>query len=263
MKIEDVQVVNGQLVLATSEEVDAFASQFWINLPDGYHEYITRLGQGVLGSSFVRVYPPWQIEKELVEWRRRINKYWFWDAGCDLLPKDRALECVIIGDTTNGDELVFHPSRPNRLFILPGESEQIFEAGSNLLDAIEWIFSSGELIEPYEGREFEPFDSRNEDDSSSGQNSSDPEGESLDDIVELAKRWAKRHGAKKDAQANARGLTPLKGTAELLFEGIHIGELPGYHAAWWMRNRDGQLQGMYRWEKGADSQGDEYQPLKG
>lgn len=262
MKIEDVQVVNGQLVLATSEEVDAFASLFWINLPDGYREYITRLGQGVLGSSFVRVYPPWQIEKELVEWRRRINKYWFWDAGCDLLPKDRALECVIIGDTTNGDELIFHPSRPNRLFILPVESDQIFEAGSNLLDAIEWIFSSGELVEPYEGREFEPFDSRNEDNSRFGQDSPDPEGESLDDIVELAKRWAKRHDARKDAQADARGMTPLKGKAELIYEGIHIGKSPGYHAAWWMLNRDGQRLGMFRWNKDDVSQGSEYLPEK-
>lgn len=68
------------------------------------------------------------IEKELTEWRRRINKYWFWDDVRELLPKERALECVIIGDTVSGDELVFHPSRPNRLFVLPRDSEQFTPA---------------------------------------------------------------------------------------------------------------------------------------
>jgi hypothetical protein len=79
-----------------------------------YREYITGLGEGVLGS-FIRIYPTWRIESELAEWRSRINKYWFWDAGKDLLPKERALEFVIIGDTVNGDEIVFHPFRRNRL----------------------------------------------------------------------------------------------------------------------------------------------------
>ena len=47
MKIEDVQVIGKQLVLATPADVDALASRLWIVFPSGYREYVTRLGEGV------------------------------------------------------------------------------------------------------------------------------------------------------------------------------------------------------------------------
>ncbi|MEP7218584.1 MAG: SMI1/KNR4 family protein, partial [Bacteroidota bacterium] len=137
MKIEDVQIIETPLVLATPEEVDALASQLWITFPEGYREYMSRLGEGILGL-LVRIYPPWKVANELPSWRRRINRYWFWDAGRDLLPKARAIECIVIGDTMGGDELIFHPCRPDRLFMLPRDSERIFEAGNDLLSAIDW-----------------------------------------------------------------------------------------------------------------------------
>src|SRR4051794_17604853 len=118
MKIDEVQIVGGPLVLAMPEDVDSLESRLWIEFPDGYREYVTRLGEGVLGGSLVRIYPPWRVEKELRTWRRRIAKYWFWDEGREVLPKDRAVECVIVGDTVNGDDLVFYPGRHDRLFVL-------------------------------------------------------------------------------------------------------------------------------------------------
>ena len=139
MKIDDVEMIGGPLVLATQAEVDALEAKLWIRFPEGYREYITRLGEGVLGGTMVRIYPPWRIEKELSRWRARIKKYWFWDEGKELLPRERALECVVLGDTVNGDELIFHPGRPDRLFVLPHESENVFDPGRDVLEAVEWI----------------------------------------------------------------------------------------------------------------------------
>jgi hypothetical protein len=107
-----------------------------VSFPQGYREYVTRLGEGVLGG-VVRIYPPWRIEKELDEWRRRVGKYWFWEKGRKVLPKERGVECVVIGDTVMGDEIVFHPGRPGRVFVLPRESERVFEAGKDLMEAVE------------------------------------------------------------------------------------------------------------------------------
>lgn len=109
MKLEDIRIVGEPLVLATPADVDGLESRLWIAFPEGYRDYVTRLGEGILGGSFIRIYPPWRIENEIAEWRRRINKYWFWDEGRHVLPKECALECVIIGDTRSGDEIVFHP----------------------------------------------------------------------------------------------------------------------------------------------------------
>lgn len=196
MKIEDVEVIGGPLVKASAREVADLESELWLKLPDGYREYVTKLGEGVLGGTFVRIYPPWRIWRELDGWRTRIRRYWFWDKGKRLLPRERGPECVIVGDTLNGDELVFHPSRPNRLFVLPRDGERVFEAGADLWSAIEWMCSSGKLTEPFPEREFEPFDSRKERSlEGRGRNSVvDPPGESLDDIVGAATRWAQRHG---------------------------------------------------------------------
>ena len=202
MKIDDIQVIGKKRVLAKAKDVEAFESERWLKFPAGYREFITTLGEGVLGGTFVRVYPPWRIEKELDEWRQRINKFWFWDKGRKLLPKERALECVILGDTLNGDELVFHPMRPNQLFVLPRDSENNFLAGDDLLSTVEWMCSSGKLTKRFAERQFEPFDSRKEEPqrASGSKKSVDPEGESLDDIIEMGKRWAKRHAARKSAK---------------------------------------------------------------
>lgn len=221
LNIDDVVVTGGPLVQASAAEVDALESRLWIKFPSDYREYVERLGEGVLGGTFIRIYPPWRIETELVEWRRRIQKYWFWDQTPDLLPKDRALECVIVGDTLGGDELIFHPCRPDRLLVLPRNSEGAMEAGSSVLEAIEWMCSEPELTEPFSEREFEPFDSRIPAGAPAGAGRVvDPEGESLDDIVELGRRWVERHSAREtylDAVEQHAG----KGTkTQLILEAI-------------------------------------------
>lgn len=267
MRISDIQIVGKRQVRATPAEVEALESKLWITFPPGYREYVTRLGEGVLGS-LVRVHPPSRIERELSEWRRRIAKYWFWDAGRALLPQERALECVIIGDTVNGDELVFHPMRPSKLFVLPHESERVFEAGGDLLSAVDWMCGSGELAEPVNDRSFEPFDSRAEGSDDTGQGAAvDPGGESLDEIVETAKRWASRHSVRKRGAKEMRQHVPKGTEAELLNESIVIeGESSldvGYSVAWRVVEKDGGREvGVFRWQMNEDSSGSAFEPAK-
>ncbi len=268
MKIEDIQVVGKPLVLATPTEADELASRLWITFPKGYREYVTLLGEGILGGSFVRIYPPWRIEQELPGWRRRIKKYWFWDCSRKLLPKERAAECVILGDTTNGDELIFHPTRPNQLFILPRDSELIFATGADLLTAVEWMCASGKLIEPFSDRNFAPFDSRVISKEREGKETiTDPEGESLDDITELAINWAKRHHMRELARKECRKLSPKGGKAKLLYEGVLFDGATqfdaGYGIAWRIEDKEtGNSLGVFRWNADDRNQGACYEPAK-
>jgi hypothetical protein len=268
MRISDVRVIGGPTMLATADEVMALENELWARFPAGYHEYVTQLGEGVLGGSFVRIYPPWRIKNELQEWRRRIGKYWFWDARRKTLPKERAVECVIVGDTTSGDELVFHPGRPEQLFVLPRESEKVFAAGSNLMDSIDWMCNSGELVEPFGERNFEPFDSRLEKrDQTAGAVPGDLEGESLDDLIEVAKRWAERHEAKKKAKADLKEYVRKNQTAVLISESIEIAgkapHMPGYVAVFQVIGKASKNEaGILRWHMNDDSCGHEYMPSK-
>jgi len=160
---DNVTVVGGPLVLSAPTEVDAAEAQISIRFPSGYREYVTRFGEGELGGTYVRIYPPRRIlagENNLEEWRQRIDKYWFWNEGIDVLTKAQALVSVIIGDTLDGDELIVHPGNPERIYVLPRQSEKIYAARDGLAAAIEWLCTSGTLTEPFPERNFEPFDSQ-------------------------------------------------------------------------------------------------------
>jgi hypothetical protein len=267
MRLNDIRVAKKSLLRVSAKEVDDLAARLWITFPNGYREYITKFGEGTLGGSLIRIYPPRRIEKELADWRRRINKYWFWDAGRDVLPKDRALECILIGDTTNGDEIVFHPTRPQTIFILPRDSETIFAINGDLLAAIDWICTSGKLVEPFDERDFEPFDSRKESNEDAADNeATDPDGESLDEIIELARRWAKRHAVKKQAMKELRAQVPKGTKSQMLQESIVLeGESSldiGYSIAWRVVDERGKDAGIFRWRMSDDSYGAVFEPTK-
>jgi predicted DNA-binding WGR domain protein len=159
LDLKKVKIVGGPLILATDKEVDALEEKLG-SFPQGYRDYIKTLGEGILGGTFVRVYGPGTIGKQLDAWRKRIEEYWFWDEGSAVLTKNRAVESVIIADTLQGDELLFHPEEPNRLLVLPRHKEKIFVAGSTVLEAVEWMCGSGKLTRRFQEREFKPFETR-------------------------------------------------------------------------------------------------------
>ena len=162
MKLEDIQPTSKKRFHNDPTEVDAAEKKLATRLPSGYREFITRFGEGTLGV-YVRVYPPHQMltgDNNITEWRKRIDEYWFWDDGVDILPKAKALECIIVADTMDGDELVFHPSEPDRLYVLPRYDEMAYVAGEGLLAAIEWLLTSGKLTKKIKSRKFEPWDGK-------------------------------------------------------------------------------------------------------
>jgi hypothetical protein len=154
MMYENV-AIKGNCRPISQHDVQRIESQLGARFPQGYLEYVKRFGEGVLGGGFIRVYPPQRVLNDLAEWRSRIAEYWFWDQGAQVLSKARALECFVFADTVGGDELVFHPSQPDEIFVLPRDSEGIFAIGPGLPAAIEWCCCSGVLTEPFDERVFE------------------------------------------------------------------------------------------------------------
>lgn len=202
MRLEDIEVAGERRFLSKPAEVAALEKEYWVTMPEGYREYVTRLGEGVLGGTFVRIYPPARISREMEEWRARVKQYWLWDEGVKVMPKERGIECVIVGDTVGGDELIVHPGRPGKMYVLPRNSYKVFEIEGDLWAAVEWMCTSGKLTKRFTERKFEPFDTSKEAKSDSGGGmGSDPEGGSLEEIADVASRWAKRHKLVKLASA--------------------------------------------------------------
>jgi hypothetical protein len=158
MKLEDVKISGGELNPIRHEVVSDVEARLNITFPLGYREFITTLGQGFFCESYIRVYPPRRILKEYRDFQKRWAEYWFWDDGRDVLSKAKALQAIIIADTMEGDELIFCPDEPERLYVLPRNKDTIFQVGTTLFEALEWLCHSGILIEPMQDNTFEPFE---------------------------------------------------------------------------------------------------------
>jgi hypothetical protein len=135
---------NADLTPVASEAVDGAEAHLGATFPAGYREFVLAFGAATYCGR-VRVYPPQRIVAELADWRERVTQYFFWDASADLLDAESVRQCIPVADTFTGDELIFHPADPSRLYVLPREEEEIFLVGADLDQALEWLCRSGRL----------------------------------------------------------------------------------------------------------------------
>ena len=166
-RIVDPYVENGmcaevKLTLANDADVDAVEAKANFHFPTGYREYVTTLGRGEY-CSYIRIHMPWKILSEYRDYQRFLKEYWFWDRGAEVISKSKATESVNVGDTMDGDVILFHPSNPGELFVLPRHDDMSHRIGSNLYDAIDWLCvyrhnpHSGSVGENHERRYFVPW----------------------------------------------------------------------------------------------------------
>jgi hypothetical protein len=146
------------LKTATPAEVAASAARLKLTFPDGYAEYVTELGAGIL-STYLRIALPRQVEEDLAEHRQFLFGDFFWEEDGPLSPV-RARETVLLGGTLDGDSLVFHPNSPNDLYVLPRHQNEIHQLGPGLDAALDWLCDSGVLTRPMSLRYFEPIGER-------------------------------------------------------------------------------------------------------
>ena len=133
---------------------DNVAARLGLTFPDGYAEYVTELGEGLL-SGYLRIWSPRKVEAELAGASSASSPKI--SSGIRTVPSLRAAgETVMLGDTMDGDDLVFHPERPDDLFVLPRHDDQVYRVGPGLDAAIDWLCDSGVLTRPMPFRYFEP-----------------------------------------------------------------------------------------------------------
>ena len=167
VKIVDPYVENGmcaelKLVLANDDEVRVVENEAHFTFPEGYREYVTTLGRGEY-CNYIRIHMPAEILSGYREYQKFMDQYWFWDLGNEIISKERAIESVNIGDTVDGDVILFHPSNSHELFVLPRHDDMSHRIGANLYDAIDWLCvsrhnpHSGNVGETHERRYFVPW----------------------------------------------------------------------------------------------------------
>jgi hypothetical protein len=156
MSFRDAYLVSENLATVTLHEIEQVEQQMNLSFPCGYAEYMTTLGVGTY-CGYVRVYPPAKILHESHEIQERWNTYYFWDAGWEVLEKEQVVESIPLADTGNGDELIFHPSRKDKLYVLPHSDEVIYNVGPDLDTALIWLCEAGITTAPLPFRYFESW----------------------------------------------------------------------------------------------------------
>ena len=149
----DVNVVGGELRLATDQQVSEAEAYLGSVFPLGYREYVTDLGEGEY-ADLIKVFMPSDVLSNLGDYRTIVDEAWTWDDGLEVLTKERAKSSIQVASSDYGDMLIFSPGDPSQLFVLPRESEEIFAVGSDLAEALEWMRTSPDLALGAEGRNF-------------------------------------------------------------------------------------------------------------
>jgi hypothetical protein len=129
---------------AAPADIDVAEQTLGARFPDGYREYVGAFGEAI-DTSFLRVYPPARVRADLAAWRHKIDSYWFWAPADDGFGAEEAYESILIANTVNDDELVFHPDRPGTLYLLPRDEGVIAALRGSFLQALAWMAESGEL----------------------------------------------------------------------------------------------------------------------
>lgn len=119
----------------TAERVADFEQRMRIILPADHREFLERFGEGIVFNHF-RIFGLDKIESEAHTFQTRWQSFFLWDAPDSALRQEQMENCVIIGDTFNGDELVVSRDYPGEVFYFPQDEHRIVRMSSSLESAL-------------------------------------------------------------------------------------------------------------------------------
>ncbi len=122
-------------ILASEEDIQAFEARMQIVLPADHRDFLKIFGEGVVFNHF-RVFGLDKIMAEAKVFQLRWQEYFLWEDSNSALKIDQMGNCIIIGDSFNGDELVVSRDYPGEVFYFPQDKHQILGLGPSLESAL-------------------------------------------------------------------------------------------------------------------------------
>jgi len=166
VKIIDPYVESGRLkavklITATIKDVEDVEAKLNVSFPQGYKEYVTHFGLGQY-CNYITVEMPNEILSGYKEYQNLLEEHYSWEIGTKIITKERVFESIKIAYTEDNDVIIFHPSNPRELIVLPNIDDMLYICGTNLYEAIDWLCVSrqsdtGSVGETHEQRYFVPW----------------------------------------------------------------------------------------------------------
>jgi hypothetical protein len=125
-----------------------------VKFPEGYREFMTRLGRGAMAGHLIYVHAPEHILASRKAWQERVDTYWNW--GEDGPVQSEVVEGYRLGDTADGDEFVVVRGDPDRIYVLPRNDSEVLMGEEGLMETLGWFLTSGDVREQVEERDFHP-----------------------------------------------------------------------------------------------------------
>jgi hypothetical protein len=159
MLFGDVYLVSNKLQRIPQAQIAELQRSLGIMLPKGYAEFMATLGIGDY-CGLLMVYKPEQVlqENRNAPWYSRL--YFHWEDEHDVLPKGEVLNCLIFASTNVGDNLIFHPDIPDRLFVLPRNDDTIYWVPDSFFNPLEWYSKDGLVDDRPSFKWFESYGDR-------------------------------------------------------------------------------------------------------
>lgn len=154
MSFADAYLVTDKLTTFSEEEVDAAEAQLGTRFPEGYREYMTRLGVGEY-CGHINVFPPQAIINNQLSEKPPLEEFCdLWDGREFGISPERLAKAILIATSSYGDWVIYEAGMPDAVYVLPESEEVVYKAGMTLMDALMW------LREPQKRSDFRYFDSQ-------------------------------------------------------------------------------------------------------
>ena len=137
---ENTYLVTDKLTTFLEEDVDAAEAQLGTRFPEGYREYMTRLGVGEY-CGYINVSPPHTLVKNQLGEKPPLEEFCqSWDGTEFGLSAERIAKANLLATSIDGDWVVFETGIPVAIYVLPRDEQVVVEAGTTLMDALTWLY---------------------------------------------------------------------------------------------------------------------------
>lgn len=120
-------------------EIAAAEAQLGVTLPSGYKQLMQTFGIGDYCDLF-RIAEPQVIVQELEEFRKFWQEHFklFFEDNEGHLTPAQIQQSIRLGDSMDGDEIIFYPPTPKSIYILPRHDEYVDRLKSDFSDLHLW-----------------------------------------------------------------------------------------------------------------------------
>jgi hypothetical protein len=157
--LHEVLVVSTHIKPTPIAEVGDLEQALGFTMPQGWIDIVTTFGEGTYCDLF-RIYPPSKILSDL-QWHREQweETFEFFEASAGLITRRQLRLSVPIGDTIDGDELLYNPADPAHVLLLPRHSDVITPLRADLEDLPAWNSPKSRRLtfQPWENQSYLDF----------------------------------------------------------------------------------------------------------